>query len=226
MRNYHNTSGRCLLTLGILATVLMLPGFAGASLYQLGDSGWSAAVNPNWEISFSVDSLTERAVIIQIQKRFVGEPNEFGLMPAMYLDFVKNSEEAVGQIIINDEYIVNDTSENWIDFHIELTNSQLAGFHDQYMPSGDQFETVMLSGSDGYLGLPTRFDFRDGVVANKPAGEDTFRPGYDYGAMVIIVNPEMQVGQRIFLKEYPTIPEPATLGLLAIGGFVFLRRRR
>ncbi|NIA07859.1 MAG: PEP-CTERM sorting domain-containing protein [Actinobacteria bacterium] len=214
----------------VTGMLLMSAGTAGASVYQLGDSGWSAAVDPEWEISFSVDDLTERAVIIQIQKRFVGEPDEFGLMPAMYVDFIKNSDEAVEQIIITDEYIINDTSKVWTDFHIELTTSRnpLAGFDPQYIPSGDQFATVTLSGSNGYDELPTKFDFYDGLVVNEPPGDNTFRPGYAYGAMAIMTNPEMEVGQRIFLKEFPTIPEPATLLVLCVGalGSVLGHRRR
>jgi len=209
--------------------LLMLAGTAGAALYQLGDSGWSAAVNDEWDISFSVDALSERAVIIEIQKRFVGEPDEYGLMPSMYLEFIKMSEDAVGQIIINDEYILNDTSEDWIDFHIELAvgGNQRAGFCYQCIPSGDQFETVVLSGSSGYLGLPTRIDFRDGLVPNDPPGEDNFRPGHAYGAMVIVTNPEMGVGERILLKEFPTIPEPATLLVLLAGlGLACARMKR
>lgn len=226
LKNHNSNSVRCSTVLTVVAAMLMLAGTAGASVYQLGDSGWSAAVDSEWDITFTVDDLTERAVIIGIQKRFTGEPDEYGLMPAMYVDFIKTSEEAVGQIIITDEYIVNDTSEVWTDFHIELTGSSnpLAGFCNQCIPSGDRFETVVLSGSDGYLGLPTRFDFLDGLVTNID-GEDYFRPGYAYGAMVIIVNPEMEVGQRIFLKEYPTIPEPATLGLMLLGGLLLLRRK-
>ena len=224
MRNCAKASVRSLLALAVAAAVLTLAGTAGASLYQLGNSGWSVAVNSEWEISFFVEQLTERTVTIEIQKRFLGEPDEFGLMPAMYVEFIKNSEAAVGQIIITDEYIVNDTSEDWIDFHMELavSGNQRAGFCYQCIPSGDQFETVTLSGSGGYLDLPTRIDFRDGLVPNDPPGEDNFRPGYAYGAIVIVTNPEMEVGQRILLKEFPTIPEPMTLLVLGLGALSFV----
>ena len=71
-KNHNSVSLRCWVGMGMVAGILlMLAGTAGAALYQLGDSGWSAAVNPEWEISFSVDQLTERTVIIEIQKRFI-----------------------------------------------------------------------------------------------------------------------------------------------------------
>ena len=174
--------------------VALLSAPAAATIYELDDSGWSVAVNSNWDISFVVDGYTADAVVIQVQKVFVGEVDEFGLLPAMYMEFIKDSQQAYQKIIITDEYIVNDTAVDWLDFHIEIVESPLAGFDPQHMPSGDQFETVTLTGSNGYNGLPTKFDFCDGLVVNEPPGDDTFRPGYTAGAMVIITNPEMQVG--------------------------------
>ena len=212
-----------------VSVAVMFAGTAEAAVIQLGDSGWLAAVNQDWDIGVVVDDIIDDAVIIQIVKRFVGEPDEFGLMPAMYIEFIKNSEQAVGQIIITDEFVTNDTSQNWIDYHMELAVSIFdpeAGFSTDSNPSGDQFAAVVLSGSNGYNGLPTRFDFYDGLVPNNPQDQDDFRPGYDSGSMIIVADPQMEIGQRILLKEYPTIPEPATLGLLLVGGLALLRRRR
>ena len=213
----------------VVSVAVMLPGTAESAVNQLGDSGWLAAVNEDWDIGVVVDDITDEAVIIQIIKRFLGEPDEFGLMPAMYIEFIKNSEQAVGQIIITDEFITNDTTEPWIDYHIELGVSIYdpeTGFSLDSDPSGDQFATVVLSGSDGHNGLPTRIDFSDGLVPNNPEDQDDFRPGYHSGYMIIVVDPEMQVEQRIVLKEYPTIPEPATLALLLLGSLAMLTRRR
>ena len=217
----------------VASIAVMLPVTAGAAVVSLEnsleDSGWLAAVNEDWDIGVVVDDITDDAVIIQITKRFVGEPDEFGLMPAMYIEFIKDSEDAVGQIIITDEFITNDTTEPWIDFHIELAVSIFdpeAGFALDSDPSGDQFSTVVLSGSNGHNGLPTKFDFRDGLVPNEPADEDDFRPGWNLGKIIVVADPDMQVGQRILLKEYPTIPEPATLGMLLLGSLALLGRGR
>ena len=206
----------------------VLAGSAYSAESQLGNSGWTVAVNEDWDIGVAVDDVTDDAVIVQIAKRFVGQPDEFGLMPAMYIEFIKTSEQAVNQIIITDEFVTNDTTETWIDYHMELVVSIFdpeAGFSLASNPSGDQFATVELSGSNGHNGLPTKFDFYNGYVPNNPPSQDDFRPGYDSGAIIIVADPEMQVGQRILLKEYPTIPEPVTLGLLLTGGLVLLKRR-
>ena len=210
----------------VVATVL--PGTAESAVNVLEDSGWTAAVNEDWEIGVVVDDLTGDAVVIQIIKRFVGQPDEYGLMPAMYVEFIKSSEDAVGQIIITDEFITNDTTETWIDFHMELAVSIFdpeAGFSLDSDPSGDKFANVELSGSNGHNGLPTRIDFYNGLVPNASAAQDDFRPGYDSGSIIIIADPEMQLDQRIILKEFPTIPEPVTLGLFLAGCLVLLKRK-
>ncbi|NIA06692.1 MAG: PEP-CTERM sorting domain-containing protein [Actinobacteria bacterium] len=212
----------------VAALAVILPSTAGAVVTQLGDSGWSVAVNEDWDIGVVVDDLTTDAVFIEIVKRFVGQPDEYNLMPAMYIEFIKVSEQAVGQIIITDEFVTNDTTEPWIDYHMELAVSLYdpeAGFALESDPSGDQFSTVVLSGSNGHNGLPTKFDFYNGLVPNDPPDQDDFRPGYDSGSMIIVADPQMQIDQRILLKEYPTIPEPATLGLLLFGGLALLRGR-
>ena len=212
----------------IAALCLILPSSARSALYELGDSGWTAAVDEG-AMNVITDVFTGAAVVIRIEKTFEGEPDGLGLIAPLYLDFYKNREDAAGQIIINDEFITNNTSANWIDFHIELevsVSDPEGGFSSVLIPSGDLFETVVLSGSDGHNGLPTRFDFSNGLVPNNPEDQDDFRPGYHSGAIIIIADPEMQVGQLIVLKEYPTIPEPTTLCWLVLGALVMIGRKR
>ncbi len=227
-----NTSLRCRCFVAVLVLVV-LTGVGKGAIYELSDewsnSGWIAAVNEDWDIGITVDAVRDDAVVIQIQKRFVGDPDDLGLMPPMYIEFIKDSEEALEKIIISDEFITNDTSVDWIDFHIELAVSIFdpeAGFGVPTDPSGDQFETVIVTGTNGYNGLPTKIDFYDGVVPEDPPDQDDFRPGWHSGYITIIANPEMEVGQRILLKEYPTIPEPATLFVMLAAGLPMLLRNR
>ena len=215
---------------------LSLCGIAFATPIQgLGNSGWSLAVNPGGDITAVVDDETEDEVIIQLQKTFTGEPDEFNLLPTMYVEFVKESADAVNIIVITDEFITNDTTVDWIDFHMELVvnvEQPKAGFSMQYIPSGDQFQTVLpggvvlLNGPNGPEQVYTKFDFSDGTVPNEPPGSDIFRPGADSGAMVMLINPDLEVGTRIRLKEWPTIPEPAAFCLLGTGLAMFLGRRK
>ena len=214
--------------------MLAVPAAAVVNPLEFGDedSGWLVAVNEDWDISVVVDDLSEDAVFIQIVKRFVGEPDEFGIMDAMFLEFIKDAEDAVGTIIIRDEFITNDTSENWIDYHMELAVAEFdpqAGFSADSDPWGDQFATVVFSGTEGYNGLHHKLDFYDGLVPTDPEDQDDFRPGYgteDFNYIAIVADPELDIGQQIILKQWPTIPEPATLSLLLLGGLAMLRRRQ
>ena len=225
-------SGRCW-SVAVVALCLILPSSAGATVYELGDSGWTAVVDQG-NINVITQVTTGAAVVIRIEKTFEGQPDPLGLMPPLYLDFYKTGENAAGQIIINDESITNDTSVDWIDFHMALevsVSNPEAGFSTTLLPSGDLFSTVVLSGSNGYNGMATKLDFSDGLVPNDSPG-NVFEPGADSGGIVIVanpamaVNPDMVIDEKIRLKEYPTIPEPATLTMLFIGsGLVMLKRR-
>jgi hypothetical protein len=121
-------------------------------------------------------------------------------------------------IIIDDELIQNLTNRTWTDFHMILSEGTGAYFDpDHIFSPGDgvnSFQTVAF-GSD-YKSL----NFSNGSLL---AG-DAFWPGSDGSS--IQINTNLAVGQSFILKEYPTIPEPAAIGLMMLGGMVMGRRRR
>ena len=230
----------CMVT---VAAAVLLPGTAKADVHELkdpntgADSGWVASVDPDavWPIGVVVDEVNDDAVIIQIKKTFLGSPDEYGLMAAMFVEFLKKSEDAVGKIIITDEFVTNDTTEDWIDYHMVLMVSENvpeAGFSNDSDPDGDQFSTVVLSDSNGYNGLPTILTFRDGLVPMHPTDLDDFQPGFASGSIIIVTDPNLPADPtllnagQIVLKQYPTIPEPTTLALLLLGGLALLKRRK
>ena len=73
--------------------------------------------------------------------------------------------------------------------------------------------------------MATKLDFSDGLVPNDSPG-NVFEPGADSGGIVIVANPAMAIDEKIRLKEYPTIPEPAVLALLLLGGGLVMLKRR
>ena len=231
--HYSSSLQCCFLLIAAAVVMLAVPAQAVVNPLEFGDedSGWLVAVNEDWDISVVVDGLSEDAVFIQIFKTFVGEPDEFGFMDAMVVEFIKDSEDAVGMIIIRDEFVTNNTSEDWIDYHMELAVAEFnpqAGFSAESDPWGDQFDTVFFSGSEGYNGLAHRLDFYDGLVPTDPEDQDDFRPGYgteEFNYIAIVADPALDIGQQIILKQWPTIPEPATLSVLLLGGLALLRRR-
>ncbi|MBA7554762.1 hypothetical protein ES705_47393 [subsurface metagenome] len=176
-----------------------------------------------------VDLVTEDEVYIQKAAEFTQPPGPAGFA-TIAIQFQQVSADAVSQIIIADEIITNSTGVDWTDFHWELLNGPdavfdsaatlAAGFYtspldNKTFGSGDT--SLMVDG----FGLGPGGS--DAVVA---AGAVWFPgDGATNGELFIDVVPSAQEPYTVFtLKETPT-PEPATLGLLLIGGLALLRRR-
>ena len=215
---------------------------AAASVSQavsvpLGSSGWALIVNKDIQevgkIGLAIFDVTGDSVVIELDKTFYAQPNEFNVFAPMSIEFQKISANAVSRIVIQDEYIVNDTTRVWSDFHmiipVNIINPE-AGFDSRYIPAGGQLENVSFANNYGYNQLPTQLNFVnavDGGVNFAPAGEDVFRPGYASGDIVILTNPDLAVGERFMLKEIPTfIPEPTTIALLVFGLFPAIMKRK
>lgn len=223
------------LLVSVLCTVFVCPALVQAVIVPLDDSGWAMVVSPSSEeVSVPiVDGITNDAVYIQLGKTF-SSPPEDGFFRPIIIEFEKIFADATANIIIRDEYIVNNTGTEWIDFHMSLKVSVVnpqAGFNPNFIPDGGQLENVYYSWNYGYEGLPIKLNFVDtdgSGVPSSPPGDDVFWPGYMGGQIVIATNPDMQVGGRFGLKEIPTVPEPATAVLLGIGGalLTLTRRRR
>lgn len=210
------------------------------SNFPLGDSGWAMIAREDLidggQVAWPyVYGIVDDAVIIELDKLFNRPFAQDGFNHPIIIEFEKLSADATSKIIIRDEYVVNETGSEWIDYHMHLIVNSLdpqAGFDPSYIPDGDQLEDVSYALNLGYNGLPIQLHFADtngaGVPSSPPAesGENVFQPGYyTEGQIVILTDPEMQVGEHFGLKEIPTIPEPATLLLFGIGGLMTIKRK-
>jgi hypothetical protein len=198
------------------------------------DSGWAMVTSSSMQgvkspVVYGVD---DDAVTIELDKTFSFTDGEY--FRPIQVEFMKTSADATSKIIINDEYIVNNTGREWTDFHMYLMVDMLnpvAGFNSAVLPDGDQLENVYYSDNYGYGGMPIQLSFEDtdgSGVPFDPPGDDVFMPGYVIGQIEIIVDPSMAVGSRFGLKEIPTntVPEPLTLALLSLGSLCLIHKKK
>jgi hypothetical protein len=231
-----------MIVLLIFCMVIMSTSLANAiiddSVYVvMGDSGWAAIVSPlileagDLSIWWDYDS-SGHTLEVEPHKIFEVPPSQGDTFLPMVFEFQKISENATSTIIIPDEYIVNDTGVEWYDYHMQLMVSTVApeaGFDPQYIFDGHQLEDVSYSEYMGYDGLPIRLDFYNaegGGVPSEPPGLDVFQPGFLDGQLVIVIDPEMEVGERFGFKQLPSVPEPATMALLGMGALLAINRKR
>lgn len=215
----------------LVFTLTMTASFANAVSTPLADSGWSIVTEEQAGGAVNVPliyGVTEDSVIIEIDKIFNQGFDGLNYEPVSF-KIEKTSDQAVSNIIINDEYIVNSTGTEWFDFHMTIVNGQtpFAGFNQNYIPDGDLLETVTFANNTGFNNLPVELHFQDadqqGVLSE--IGNDNFMPGFFGGMIMIVTNPLMQVGDSFTIQETPSVPEPATVLLMSFGALAMLRKK-
>jgi hypothetical protein len=207
---------------------------AEAVVIPLEESGWSVVISPTSQEVFMpvVEKFNREEVVIQLGKKFSQEPED-GMFQPIIIEFLKTSSDASSNIVIRDEYVVNDTLSEWFDFHMYLMVDAVkpqAGFNPNFVPDGAQLEQVYFSHNYGYNKMPVQLHFVDNNgkgVPSEPAGDDVFWSGLVSGQIVIATDPAMGVNDRFAVKQLPTIPEPTTVMLFGVGAFLsFLKYRR
>jgi len=229
--------------MGIFVFVALVSSPLTAGLIQpLGNSGWSYEVSEAYQgnVSIAMDPGSNGDyLIIELRKEFTSPVFKLGTQgESIWVDFVKTGQNATKNIIIFDERIINRTGVVWKDFHIGLVQNSVplnregayVGFNDNVgfeKVDGLNPFTMEYSSFDGVNGAPTWMNFTDGEV---PAGGAELLLGVNGSAnnyaQIMVDTDKMLTGEIFSLKEYPTIPEPATIGLLSIGALALIKRRK
>jgi hypothetical protein len=216
-----------------VSAVLAISSASWASIIFTG-AGWQISVADQFADAVSVTQETVvgagSILTIHIIKDFNLPVGQFGEMSSILMNFqqVAPDDLTASKIVIDDEQVNNNTGATWTDFHWILIQSGFASFNqDETYPathagfSTDPFVTHEWSSAIGSQELSV-------AGGTLPSGS-SFSPGATSGELVIDVNLAAdgdQAGGRFTLKEIPTIPEPMTLSLLAIGGLYMAMRRK
>jgi len=196
------------------------------------DSGWAAwfdsSLDPFVDVSANLVDTGQDAVFIHLTKEF-RQGSENGVFPSIPIVFAQVSPNAVSNIVIDDEIIINSTGQDWTDFHMSLMDHGDARFDaDKTANSGGTgpigfslgpfTQAQFVPDSGGNL---TTLNIFSGVV---PTGTPWFPgSGANDGQLWISVNTEP--GSTIFtLLETPTmtaavpLPTSAWMGIALLGG--------
>ena len=126
-------------------------------------------------------------------------------------------------IILGDEKISNQTAITWTDFHI--TVDKIVGDGEVTLSGtpipGPRLPIVNVTHEQG----ASQLTFHGGQWANDGAFATLFDSnlGNDPVKIRVVLG---ETPTQLVIKEWPTVPEPATMGLLGIGSVIGLIRRR
>ncbi len=194
----------------------------GTALDVSGDTGSVAIVVTDTNLS---DNIT----LIQLDKTFDRYAQEgAGIPPTGLPTFVEISLPSAARagfnyfdITFSDEQIRNRTGVDWWDFHIVIVPAP--GVEVDLFNEPDPITSEYFNQIEGIGPLHGRW--HDGVWPSNGEFHTLFQspPNELFTVRIGLLDNEDTL---VLIKEYPSVPEPMTIGLLCIGGVGLLRRRR
>ncbi len=223
------TKTRTLVSIALVCLILPITASADV-IVQLkiggNDSGWDAILADDIHTGIFVDSVTSSTVTIEIVKDFYLPP-ENGVFPSHVIRFRQRLDDAatVPTIRISDEFIANNTGEEWLDYHWQILEEVAAFDAAATDASGfniDPFTNKVWVPAAGWdAAHASGLNVDEGVV---PVG-GLYMPGSVSGWLEIDVDLSAPAEVEFTLEQIPT-PEPGTMAMLAVGGVGALVRRR
>lgn len=228
----------------VVLAICLAAGASSAGIVgtMLGNSGWEVStsspsqndVNIVW--SEGTDISGRRYVALEISKifhRYLNPLTGEVLPIILSFDQVKPDNLTATRIIIADETIANRTGITWRDYHWVLFRHDVASFNRDlsnitFNPNSPGWYISNFSSFSWDLNEDLGTDELS-VFGGDVFDGNNFSAGPSAGNLVIDVDGlgNLSDAAHFVFKQFPTIPEPATLAMLALGGggLAILRRR-
>jgi hypothetical protein len=218
---------------------MSLAGLASASVVgvPIDNTGWYVSLdNPSGigTVDFFYDGVDDNNIRLELLKEFNSTSfDATNQGDALFLKFTLVDPCAPNfrpNIMIWDERIINNTGRDWTDFHIILStrvptnsdgNGSSVAFDPAYIFTPTQYNPFQSIGYDP-AAPTTNLNMENGVL---PSDGKQYAFGGAGGGHLRIVT-ELPRGESFWLKEFPTVPEPASLILLALGTLPLILKRR
>jgi len=223
------------LALAASAVVFFSPASdARAGTLDLSAFGWTATFDDN--VDLTVLSTSNNGVVLSLQKfaDFTNPSDTTGVPETLNIVFRQTARNAVKQIAIEEETVLNDSGVDWSGFRFLLSggvNGNTPSF-DTEASSG--FSTDPF-GAKEFLNANKELRVSGGTLSSA-AGSNIWRPGRSAGALFINAAPfsSGSLDQNFVFSEQPilgsvVIPLPAaawtTLSGLLAGGLLVVSRK-
>jgi len=220
---------------GVFVTMLVAPAYGAHSVVVFDNGGPLGTVkdvsdsdNGSVAIVLGDGDLTDNVTSLQLDKTFDRYTTQGGgpLPPTglpLLVQFDLPSAQDVGaaffDIQFSDEQVRNSTDTPWWDFEMILIHDHLQGdiLNEELVSLGSIFTEAELFGE-----LSVRL--YGGMWPNDGVFRTLFQSAGGSPLTIRVVLEDEPI--TFLLKERPSIPEPATMALLGLGGVIGLIRRR